>query len=126
MSSVSTQTVSNLSQARRASGRVLAASALLVGVLAAGQARASFEDDLQLPQQAVASQTTRAEVIADLNLWRRAGADRYAQEATEYQTNVQAYEQALAEYRRLRNGPAFAAEVAKVLGLEASTHARAR
>lgn len=112
----------SLSDARQ----LLAATAFLLGALAAGPASA-FEGDTEPAPAAGQRVVTRAEVVADLNLWRRAGADRYAEEATQYQVNVQAYEQAVAEYRRLRAGPAFAAEVAKLLGREqASAQASAR
>lgn len=56
---------------------------------------------------------SRAEVIADLKLWRQAGVEQYAELAT-YQLEVDAYERAWRAYQRLRNSPAFAAEVAKV------------
>lgn len=69
---------------------------------------------------------SRAEVIADLNLWRRAGVEQYEEAARYYQVDEAAYERAVAEYRRLRHGPAFAQEVAKVLGQTSSAHADAR
>lgn len=77
-------------------------------------------------REAEARPVSRAEVIADLNLWRRAGVEQYAEAARFYQLDEAGYERALAEYRRLRQGPAFAQEVAKVLGQQASTHADAR
>ena len=61
-----------------------------------------------------ASGLTRAEVIADTNLWVRAGVDRFSEQALHYNISTPQYEQALAEYHRLRNGPAYAEEVAKV------------
>lgn len=122
MKNVFTLSVPNLFHARR----LLAASALALGTLAAGQASA-FEGDAEPAPAAGQRAVTRAEVIADLNLWRRAGADRHADEATLYQVNVQAHEQAVAEYRRLRASPDFAAEVARLRGQEpASAHAHAR
>ncbi|ADX48245.1 hypothetical protein Acav_4362 [Paracidovorax avenae ATCC 19860] len=58
---------------------------------------------------------SRAEVIADLALWRRAGADRYATLALSYGMEVPAYQAALQEYQRLRNSEQFQVEVRKAL-----------
>lgn len=66
------------------------------------------------PADAAAKPLSRAEVIADLNLWRQAGVERYAELVT-YELEVDAYERAWHAYQRLRSSPAFAAEVAKVL-----------
>lgn len=57
---------------------------------------------------------SRAEVVADLRLWRRLGLDSYATHAS-YSVNLPLYDLALARYQALRSGPAFAAEVAEVL-----------
>ena len=55
---------------------------------------------------------SRAEVIADLRLWLRAGMDQYrdaaARDAQEY-----SYKRALARYEALRHGPVFVEEVAR-------------
>lgn len=56
---------------------------------------------------------SRAEVIADTRLWIRAGVDKYA-DAAQYNVDNRQYQRALAEYHRLRNGPAYAEEVARV------------
>lgn len=59
------------------------------------------------------SQLSRAEVIADLRLWQRAGVDRFV-DVQEYGLQTSEYQKAFAEYQRLRNSPAFAEEVARV------------
>lgn len=56
---------------------------------------------------------TRAEVIADTRLWVRAGVDKHA-DVAQYDVDNRLYQQALAEYHRLRNSPAYAEEVARV------------
>lgn len=88
---------------------------ILAGVLAAAfsatvQAQSSYR-----PAASPSGTTglSRAEVIADTNLWIRAGVDKYVEQAQYHIDNTQ-YERALAEYHRLRNGPAYAAEVARV------------
>ncbi len=68
------------------------------------------------------SQLSRAEVIADLHLWQRAGVDRYV-EAQRYGMETSEYQAAFAEYQRLRNSPAFAQEVARVKAEQATQHA---
>lgn len=56
---------------------------------------------------------SRAEVIADLALWRRAGADRYEGLSRSYGLETKAYDAAQQEYLRLRQSEAFPAEVRK-------------
>lgn len=56
---------------------------------------------------------SRAEVMADLALWRRAGVDRYAMMAQSYGLEVQAYRDAYQEYLRLRSSEQFQIEVQK-------------
>jgi hypothetical protein len=73
------------------------------------------------------SQLSRAEVIADFKLWRRAGVEQHVEAARYYQVDEAAYARALGEYHRLRNSPAFAREVAQAQGQDpASAHADAR
>ena len=57
---------------------------------------------------------SRAEVIADLALWRRAGVDRYAMSMS-YGVETEAYQAAYQEYLRLRNSEEFQMEVQKFL-----------
>lgn len=56
---------------------------------------------------------TRAEVIADLRLWQRAGLSRFD---SPYLQDVfaEAYQQALQRYFKLRNGPEYLEEVLRV------------
>jgi len=56
---------------------------------------------------------SRAEVIADLALWRRAGLDRYEALSRSYNLETPAYRAALEEYQRLRNSEQFQIEVQK-------------
>jgi hypothetical protein len=93
----------------------------LACVLSAGLAHATDNGIVDMPA-VNASSLSRAEAVADLNLWRRAGADRYADDAR-YGMNVAAYEEAVAQYQSLRQGPAFAQEVARLLQGNATTHA---
>lgn len=97
---------------------VLALGATFLLAIAVPQAHA---DEYELPK-ASASQVSRAEVIADLHLWQRAGVDRYV-EAQQYGMETREYQAAYAEYLRLRNSPAFAQEVARVKGEQATQHA---
>lgn len=55
---------------------------------------------------------SRAEVVADLALWRRAGVDRY-ELAHSYSLENQAYREAYQDYLRLRNSEQFQIEVQK-------------
>lgn len=58
---------------------------------------------------------SRAEVVADLVLWRRAGLDRYEILATSHGLETPAYRAAYREYQRLRNSEQFQIEVRKAL-----------
>lgn len=57
---------------------------------------------------------SRAEVIADLALWRRAGVDRYAK-LLSYGPETEEYRSVYQEYLRLRNSEEFQKEVQKYL-----------
>jgi len=57
---------------------------------------------------------TRAEVVADLALWRRAGVDRVAPLWLSHGLEPDAYQSAQQEYLRLRNTEEFQKEVQKV------------
>ncbi|MDA8522896.1 DUF4148 domain-containing protein [Acidovorax sp. NCPPB 4044] len=59
------------------------------------------------------TELSRAEVIADLALWRRAGMDRYETLSLSYGMETQAYRAASEEYLRLRNSEQFQIEVQK-------------
>jgi hypothetical protein len=66
---------------------------------------------------------TRAEVIADLKLWQQAGLDQFSDVAVRDALD-QAYQQALARYKALRQGPAYAAELARVQAQRGETPLR--
>ena len=64
------------------------------------------------PAQDEGRPVTRAEVLADLEMWNRAGMNRFPRE--EMYPNIlqnSEYQQSLREYRRLRSGPEFQAAV---------------
>ncbi|RLJ38116.1 DUF4148 domain-containing protein [Acidovorax sp. 106] len=78
---------------------------------------AVFAAHAQTPEESSKKQgaaLSRAEVVADLVLWRRAGVDRYAVMQS-YSLETQAYQTAYQEYLRLRNSEQFQAEVQKAL-----------
>ncbi|MDF8361181.1 DUF4148 domain-containing protein [Achromobacter anxifer] len=54
---------------------------------------------------------TRAEVLADLALWKRAGVDRFWRGEETPDIYSREYKAAFAEYYRLRSGPEYQAEV---------------
>lgn len=64
------------------------------------------------PPDQPAPSLSRAEVVADLALWRRAGVDRYAQ-LLSYGPDTEEYRSAYQEYLRLRNSEEFQQEVLK-------------
>ncbi len=82
-------------------------SALLSLALVAGLAQAA-DQAASRPQD-----LTRAEVVADFNLWHRAGLDQFMN-TPGFDFNSAEYHQALAVYQSLRSGPAYAEELAKV------------
>lgn len=82
----------------------------LVSLVAAGTVLAQDAT----PQAPTTGQLSRAEVIADLNLWKRVGLQAYTNRGDSYEFFNPAYERALAEYQRLRNGPEYLAEVRRV------------
>lgn len=63
---------------------------------------------------------TRAEVAADLALWQRAGLLEYGERESSDLSDAQ-YQQRLAVYQQLRNGPAYQAEVERQGGTARST-----
>jgi len=58
---------------------------------------------------------SRAEVQADLNLWNRAGLNGYNSGDNTHFADA-AYDQKMAEYRRLRSGSEYVAEVRRLGG----------
>lgn len=81
--------------------------ALVAGVAQAGAAQAA-DSATNRPQE-----LTRAEVVADFNLWHRVGLDRLLA-APGYTFNNPETQQALAAYRELRASSAYDEELARV------------
>lgn len=86
---------------------------VVAGLFAVAAASGAMAHEAGYDAGATTSQLSRAEVIADLMLWKRAGLDTY--ERNEYvDTTSPAYQRALAEYRSLRSGPEYLAEVRRI------------
>lgn len=66
------------------------------------------------PKNKPSTGLSRAEVIADLALWRRAGVDRY-EPIARYGIEIKEYRDAYQEYLRLRNSEQFQLEVQRAL-----------
>ena len=120
---------------RQPSCRALSLSVLValgVGFSGASQAQAAPNFPVTAQQKSTAQQVaqagvaqaadqaasrpqdlTRAEVVADFNLWHRAGLDQFMN-TPGFDFNSAEYHQALAVYQSLRSGPAYAEELAKV------------
>lgn len=85
----------------------------LVLVLAAGVSGTALAQ--QAPSTALTSPygvpLTRAEVLADLALWKRAGVDRFWRGEATPDIYSPEYKAAFSEYVRLRSGPDYQAEV---------------
>ena len=54
---------------------------------------------------------SRAEVLADLALWNRAGLNNYYYQLGEFYNFDAEYQQRLAQYQKMRSGPEFQEEV---------------
>jgi hypothetical protein len=92
----------------------------------AGLAQLAHADSIDFAQPAnteVPTKLTRAEVRADLALWRRAGLDTVAQ-LDGYTVNSDETEQRMALYRQWRSGPEFLAELSRQQG-QSNTTAKA-
>lgn len=90
---------------------ILPAAAVLASLIGLGFSHTAVAAE-QGAVAAPAKQASRAEVIADLRLWLRAGLDQYSDPAVRDATPY-GYKQALARYESLRQGPAFVEEVAR-------------
>ena len=95
-------------------------SALLSLALVAGLAQPGVAQAAEQPASRPPTRT-RAEVVADFNLWHRAGLDQFTN-TPGFDFNSAQYQQALAVYQALRSGPAYVEELAKVRA--AATSAR--
>ena len=96
----------------------LIAIAALAAASFAGTASAathSQEDWFGAEPVAQGPSLSRAEVQADLNLWNRAGLSEYNSGDNTHVADA-AYDRKLAEYRRLRSGAEYAAEVRRLGG----------
>ena len=62
------------------------------------------------------STLTRAEVQADLVLWRRAGLDRISAQEDSYVAFTDDYQRRMANYQQWRHGPEYLAEVQRLGG----------
>lgn len=100
------------SDIRAASARTVKAIAAALVLSAPFAVFAQTQKESSNPQSAGLS---RAEVVADLTLWRRAGVDRY-EPMVRSGLETQAYRDAYQEYLRLRNSEQFQIEVQKALG----------
>jgi hypothetical protein len=93
---------------------VLKISKLIVAGLCVGLAGAAAAADVDLLEPApAASGLTRAEVIADLQVWRESGLANLEHGDGAPFTSLQ-YEQARARYAQLRAAPRFAALVEQI------------
>lgn len=96
----------------------LIAIAALAAASFAGSASAaqqSQENWVGAEPVAVGTPLTRAEVVADLNLWNRAGLNDYNTGDNGRYADA-GYARRLATYQRLRSGPEYLAEVQRVEG----------
>lgn len=95
---------------------LIAATLLTVSGLAL--ADTSRDDVEPALQSSHASPLTRAEVQADLHLWRAAGLDAGDGDVAQDTLSAE-YQAKVATYQRLRQGPAFLAELRRILGQSA-------
>lgn len=94
-----------------------AAALVLAGVASAGDAPQNWSGSAGV---ATTHALTRAEVVADLVLWQRAGLQEYTALDTFDPGDAQ-YQQRLAAYHQLRNSPAYLAEVQRQGGADSSS-----
>lgn len=90
-------------------------AALILALSAAAAATGTALAQVAPPPAGLASpygpSLTRAEVLADLALWKRAGVDRYWRGEETPDIYSPEYKAAFSEYFRLRSGPEYQAEV---------------
>ncbi|WP_312756493.1 DUF4148 domain-containing protein [Pulveribacter sp.] len=92
----------------------LAGTALALPAMATESQEAWGNQAVQMQAQS-GSAVSRAEVLADLSLWRRAGLEALSTGEAGPVGGPQ-YQQRMAEYQRLRGGPAYLAEVRRFGG----------
>ncbi|MFW7342368.1 DUF4148 domain-containing protein [Pollutimonas sp. H1-120] len=102
----------NLSAALLLSAAAMTANAQLQSTPSTGTqvARAGVADVYGEPK-------TRAEVRADLELWKQAGLDEFSSGEATPDTFSREYKAAYAEYIRLRSGPEYQQEVERQSGM---------
>lgn len=93
--------------------RVSKASLLLAAVLATGSAIAD-PINFDQPRAQVQHAVSRAEVKADLLVWRAAGMDSNELGDGAYDVNAPSYQAALERYQALRQSPQFAVLVRQI------------
>jgi len=91
----------------------------VAGVLAAGLIQSVNAAQPYRPVQDNTSTVTRIEVLADLHLWQQATAHLSAEDL--YRRSGARFEQASAEYLRLRSSESFAAEVNRLISEKGET-----
>lgn len=92
----------------------LAGTAVALPALAAEPQETWGNEAVRMQAQS-GSTVSRAEVLAELSLWRRAGLEALSSGEAGAVGSPQ-YQQRMAEYQRLRNGPAYLAEVRRFGG----------
>jgi hypothetical protein len=91
----------------------------VASVLAAGLIQSVNAAQPYRPVQDNTSTVTRIEVLADLHLWQQATAHLSAEDL--YRRSGARFEQASAEYLRLRSSESFAAEVNRLISEKGET-----
>ena len=95
----------------------LSRSSVVAGYMAAAPAEAKTPQEFRVgPPDAQPGGVSRAETVADLNLWLRSGLGQSAYR-DDFDPARGSYRAKLAMYQRLRQGPEFAAEVARLQGM---------
>ncbi|MDR6537650.1 hypothetical protein J2739_003431 [Variovorax soli] len=94
----------------------LSRSAVMADYMASAPADARTPQEFRVgPPDAQSGGLTRAEAVADLNLWLRSGLGQSAYRE-DFDPLRGSYRAQVAMYQRLRHGPEFTAEVARIQG----------
>lgn len=97
-------------------GGMASRSDVMAGYMASASGAARTPQELRVgPADAPVGAVSRAEAVADLNLWLRAGLGQTAYREG-YDPTRADNRARLAMYQRMRNGPEFTAEVARITG----------
>jgi len=104
----------------------LSRSSVMASYMAAAPAEAKTPQEFRVgPPDAQPGGVSRVETMADLNLWLRSGLGQTAY-SDDFDPARGFYRAKLATYQRLRQGPEFAAEVARLQGMGGSATTTAR